>query len=151
MSDPSAAMFHKSTSGNIKESELINSGRDTNVQKTYNFTIGVFPDVIGFIQIAAEVFVAWTRSADGKVRDLVEISSMIPPEPSLLPVSSIADRYTRSMLECLVGYPLYEPHPFSELSKEYSRNGVVVGDVGFVREDGAFDFLFNICPPQNGL
>ena len=67
------------------------------------------------------------------------------------PVFSIADRYTRSMLECLVGYPLYEPEPFSELSTEYLREGAQVGDVGFIREDGAFDFLFNICPPRNSL
>ncbi|KIL57827.1 hypothetical protein M378DRAFT_31890, partial [Amanita muscaria Koide BX008] len=58
--------------------------------------------------------------------------------------------YTRSMLECMVGYPLYEPEPFSELSTEYLRKGVNVGDVGIVRDDGAFDFLFNICSPQNG-
>ncbi|KIL56375.1 hypothetical protein M378DRAFT_172767 [Amanita muscaria Koide BX008] len=71
-------------------------------------------------------------------------------DPSPLPVSSIADRYARSMLGCLLGYPLYEPEPFSELSREYLRNGVNIGDVGFVREDGDFDFLFNICPTQNG-
>ncbi|KIL61206.1 hypothetical protein M378DRAFT_54634, partial [Amanita muscaria Koide BX008] len=59
--------------------------------------------------------------------------------------------YTRCMLECMVGYPLYNPEPFSELSMEYPRNGVHVGDVGFVRRDGDFDFLFNICPPQNHL
>ncbi|KIL65354.1 hypothetical protein M378DRAFT_54537, partial [Amanita muscaria Koide BX008] len=60
--------------------------------------------------------------------------------------------YTRSMLECMVGYPLYEPEPFSQHSKEsYSRNGVNIGDVGFIREDGSFDFLFNICPPHNDV
>ncbi|KIL66030.1 hypothetical protein M378DRAFT_32508, partial [Amanita muscaria Koide BX008] len=59
--------------------------------------------------------------------------------------------YTRSMLRRMVGYPLYEPDPFSQLSEEYLRNGINVGDVGFVRQDGAFDFLFNICPPQNDV
>ncbi|KIL62142.1 hypothetical protein M378DRAFT_166125 [Amanita muscaria Koide BX008] len=59
--------------------------------------------------------------------------------------------YTRSMLKCLRGYPLYDPKPFSELSKEYLRNGINVGDVGFVRGSGTFDFLFNVCPSQNGL
>ncbi|KIL60816.1 hypothetical protein M378DRAFT_57983, partial [Amanita muscaria Koide BX008] len=59
--------------------------------------------------------------------------------------------YTRSMLKCLRGYPLYNPKPFSGLSKEYPRNGINVGDVGFVRGSGTFDFLFNICPSQNGL
>ncbi|KAM6497638.1 hypothetical protein JOM56_005586 [Amanita muscaria] len=53
------------------------------------------------------------------------------------------------MLECTLGYPLYNPKPFSELSMEYPRNGVNIGDVGFVREDGTFDFLFNICPSQD--
>ncbi|KIL56377.1 hypothetical protein M378DRAFT_89436, partial [Amanita muscaria Koide BX008] len=65
------------------------------------------------------------------------------------PVATIADRYTRSMLECLVGYPLYEPEPFSQHSTKYLCDGINVGDVGFVRDDGTFDFLFNICPPQN--
>ncbi|KIL54629.1 hypothetical protein M378DRAFT_47069, partial [Amanita muscaria Koide BX008] len=60
--------------------------------------------------------------------------------------------YTRSMLKCLVGYPLYVPQPFCEFSEEvYSRRGVCVGDVGIITKDGAFDFLFNICPSQNSL
>ncbi|KIL59858.1 hypothetical protein M378DRAFT_58747, partial [Amanita muscaria Koide BX008] len=58
--------------------------------------------------------------------------------------------YTRSMLKCLLGYPLYNPKPFSELSEKYPRNGINVGDVGFVRGTGTFDFLFNICASQNG-
>ncbi|KIL58911.1 hypothetical protein M378DRAFT_46242, partial [Amanita muscaria Koide BX008] len=59
--------------------------------------------------------------------------------------------YARSMLTCLAGYALHNPKPLSELSKEYLRHGVNVGDVGFVRWDGTFDFLFNICPSNNGL
>ncbi|KIL65582.1 hypothetical protein M378DRAFT_161892 [Amanita muscaria Koide BX008] len=81
----------------------------------------------------------------------VDVIDIVPPEPSLLPVANVADRYTRSMLKCLCGYPLYNPKPYCELSKEYPRNGVNVGDVGFVRGSGTFDFLFNICPSQNGL
>ncbi|KIL58032.1 hypothetical protein M378DRAFT_61149, partial [Amanita muscaria Koide BX008] len=57
--------------------------------------------------------------------------------------------YTRSMLECMVGYPLYEPEPFTDLSTKYLNEGVNVGDVGYVTGDGTFDFLFNICPSQN--
>ncbi|KIL62121.1 hypothetical protein M378DRAFT_805542 [Amanita muscaria Koide BX008] len=59
--------------------------------------------------------------------------------------------YTRSMLKCFRGYPLYNPTPFCELSTEYPRNGINVGDVGFVRGSGTFDFLFNICPSQNAF
>ncbi|KAM6499187.1 hypothetical protein JOM56_004695 [Amanita muscaria] len=88
--------------------------------------------------------------ADVRERDQVEISNLMEGDPSPSPALSIADRYTRSVLGCLLGYPLYEPEPFSELSTEYFRNGVNIGDVGFVRKDGAFDFLFNICPTQNG-
>jgi hypothetical protein len=55
------------------------------------------------------------------------------------------------MLKSLAGYPLYEPQPLSELSTEYLRNGANIGDVGFVREDGVFDFLFNVYPSKNAL
>ena len=29
--------------------------------------------------------------------------------------------------------------------------GVRIGDVGIVTEDGIFDFIFNVCPSQNPL
>ncbi|KIL63053.1 hypothetical protein M378DRAFT_732563 [Amanita muscaria Koide BX008] len=83
--------------------------------------------------------------------DPVEVIDLVPSEMSSLRVASVADRYSRSMLKSLAGYPLYEPQPFSELSTEYLRHGVNVGDVGFVRGDGVFDFLFNVCPTKNGL
>ncbi|KIL57182.1 hypothetical protein M378DRAFT_36399, partial [Amanita muscaria Koide BX008] len=69
-----------------------------------------------------------------------------------LETGSIADIYTRAMLKCQVGYPLYVPQPYSGFSEEvYSRKGVCVGDVGIITKDGAFDFLFNVCPSQNSL
>ena len=42
MSDPSAAMFHKTTSGGKQESELINSGHDTTytVNNINNYNTG---------------------------------------------------------------------------------------------------------------
>ncbi|KIL56457.1 hypothetical protein M378DRAFT_468977 [Amanita muscaria Koide BX008] len=57
--------------------------------------------------------------------------------------SSFSERYIRSMLECNEGYPLYEPEP------EPNQEGVGIGDVGLVTEDGGFDFLFNVCPPAD--
>ncbi|KIL57964.1 hypothetical protein M378DRAFT_355984 [Amanita muscaria Koide BX008] len=70
---------------------------------------------------------------------------------SLLEVRSIADRYTRTMLKCLAGYPLYDPRPYNDFTAEYLRKGVRIGDVGVVTKDGAFDFLFNVCPSKSGL
>ncbi|KIL70871.1 hypothetical protein M378DRAFT_66153 [Amanita muscaria Koide BX008] len=49
----------------------------------------------------------------------------------------------------MAGYPLYEPRPDCQPSTEYWKQGVRIGDVGIVTEDGIFDFLFNVCPSQN--
>ena len=69
---------------------------------------------------------------------------VVQPHPT-----SIADKYTRTMLKCLAGYPLYKPKPYNKPPTNYLREGIRVGDVGFIRDNGAFDFLFNICPSQN--
>ncbi|KIL56385.1 hypothetical protein M378DRAFT_524170 [Amanita muscaria Koide BX008] len=172
MSGPSVAMFHESPSGNVEKSKLINSGQNTTCNEQNNHfymgALGGENDVISIVQTLASHLARtsnnqWTGADDsgplpqavdsGDTTQVdgyqVEVCDMVPPDPSAFPVASIADQYTRAMLERLVGYPLYEPEPLSEHSTEYLCNGVNVGDVGFVREDGAFDFLFNICPPQN--
>ncbi|KIL58031.1 hypothetical protein M378DRAFT_87041, partial [Amanita muscaria Koide BX008] len=76
---------------------------------------------------------------------------MIDPVQTTSSPRTIAEKYTRTMLKCLTGYPLYEPTPFSEFSEEYLREGIRAGDVGFITEDGTFDFLFNIRPSQNEI
>ncbi|KAM6491358.1 hypothetical protein JOM56_013132 [Amanita muscaria] len=101
--------------------------------------------------------IRFSSTADGNTGNLgfpSEDGSPLEGEPShspLLETESIADIYTRSMLKCLTGYPLYDPQPYSDLSEEYMRKGVRVGDVGIITKDGAFDFLFNVCPSQNSL
>ena len=42
-------------------------------------------------------------------------------------------------------HALWAPQPYLQLSKEYRRGGTQVGDVGIITQEGAFDFMFNIC------
>ncbi|KAJ7762054.1 hypothetical protein DFH07DRAFT_739914, partial [Mycena maculata] len=50
------------------------------------------------------------------------------------------------------GFPLYVPGPRMNLPAEYRRNGIAIGDVGRVTEDGIFDFFFNIyLSPENPI
>ncbi|KAF9260147.1 hypothetical protein L218DRAFT_873085, partial [Marasmius fiardii PR-910] len=43
------------------------------------------------------------------------------------------------------GCPLWIPEPNIELTPEYLENGIQIGDVGIMRDDGSFDFVFNVC------
>ncbi|KAE9395157.1 hypothetical protein BT96DRAFT_826674 [Gymnopus androsaceus JB14] len=48
------------------------------------------------------------------------------------------------------GYPLWKPKSdSSHLPKEYRRDGIHIGDVGFLNDFGGFEFLFNVCHPAN--
>ncbi|KIJ68065.1 hypothetical protein HYDPIDRAFT_83689, partial [Hydnomerulius pinastri MD-312] len=57
------------------------------------------------------------------------------------------DVYARLLLRAEPGrgYPLWFPEPDSNLPREYQSEGLRVGDVGVVRENGSFDVFFNIC------
>ncbi|KAF9257193.1 kinase-like protein [Marasmius fiardii PR-910] len=47
------------------------------------------------------------------------------------------------------GPVLWTPEPNEELTLKYRREGVRIGDVGILRADGSFDFVFNVCHPAN--
>ena len=47
-------------------------------------------------------------------------------------------------------HPLWIPQANLQLPIDYRKRGNQVGDVGIITEDGAFDFLFNICTPAVG-
>ncbi|KAL0567363.1 hypothetical protein V5O48_014629 [Marasmius crinis-equi] len=47
------------------------------------------------------------------------------------------------------GCALFVPEPNKELSPQYRADGVQIGDVGILRADGSFDFIFNVCRPSN--
>ncbi|KAK0215856.1 hypothetical protein EDD85DRAFT_443906 [Armillaria nabsnona] len=53
--------------------------------------------------------------------------------------------YTRLLLQKEHGYPLWIPEPDGRLPEAYRGKGVGVGDVGILRNDGGFDYLFNAC------
>ncbi|KAF9254829.1 hypothetical protein L218DRAFT_885447, partial [Marasmius fiardii PR-910] len=43
------------------------------------------------------------------------------------------------------GRALWIPEPNNELTPEYRQTGIRIGDVGILRSDGSFDFMFNVC------
>ncbi|THV01829.1 hypothetical protein K435DRAFT_654536, partial [Dendrothele bispora CBS 962.96] len=46
------------------------------------------------------------------------------------------------------GYPLWTPELNGKTPSEYREDGIKVGDVGFITQDGGFEFLFNITLPK---
>ena len=61
--------------------------------------------------------------------------------------SSNPEVYREFLLPLKHGYPLYHPDPSSsdERYVKFIEEGVEVGDVGVLRENGSFDFLFSVC------
>ncbi|KAF8123155.1 CHAT domain-containing protein [Boletus edulis] len=61
--------------------------------------------------------------------------------------SSTPQHFYVASLKQEFGYPLRTPEPNSRLGQPYVREGLQIGDVGFVDEDGEFIWLFNIKFP----
>ncbi|KAJ8079809.1 hypothetical protein PM082_016631 [Marasmius tenuissimus] len=57
--------------------------------------------------------------------------------------------YCRTLYTLGHGCALWGPEPNDDLPSEYRESGTGVGDVGLVTSDGRFDFLFNICLPED--
>jgi len=55
--------------------------------------------------------------------------------------------YVKAMLPLRRGYPLPTPQPISSLPVEKRRVGTIIGDIGTIRDDGSFDYLFNPLLP----
>ena len=69
-------------------------------------------------------------------------SDQIPVQPSNIIYQKYLELKGR-------GFPLWIPSPKRNLSIEYRRTGVRIGDVGIITSDGGFSFLFNICLPHD--
>ena len=65
----------------------------------------------------------------------------------MLRFPSSIEIYVKAMLSLRQGYPLPSPQPISSLPVEKRRVGTIIGDVGTIREDGSFDYLFNPLLP----
>jgi hypothetical protein len=42
------------------------------------------------------------------------------------------------------GLPLWKPDPNANLPEAYTKQGISIGDLGLLTDDGGFDFLFNV-------
>lgn len=49
------------------------------------------------------------------------------------------------------GIPIWIPGPNENLSINYRKQGTSIGDVVYLTNDGALDFLFNVCHPADHL
>ncbi|KAJ7595131.1 hypothetical protein C8J56DRAFT_1124062 [Mycena floridula] len=61
---------------------------------------------------------------------------------------SDAQIYSNSLVPKKHGYPLWIPEPPSNLPEAYRSNGIRVGDLVCLTEDGGYDYLFNIFSPE---
>lgn len=65
------------------------------------------------------------------------------PVASSSVIETEANGYARLLLPKKRGLPLWQPQPIN-MSAEYQKQGVSIGDVGLITAGGAFDFQFNI-------
>ncbi|KAF9260142.1 hypothetical protein L218DRAFT_873130 [Marasmius fiardii PR-910] len=57
--------------------------------------------------------------------------------------------YSAALYTLCRGCALWIPEPNEELPPAYRQIGVRIGDVGILRADGSFDFIFNVCYPAD--
>jgi len=53
--------------------------------------------------------------------------------------------YARQLLPKKYGYPLFMPAPYDNLPREYRDRGTSIGDVGIIKPNRSFSFVFSIC------
>src|SRR6266508_5900095 len=70
-------------------------------------------------------------------------------QPQALPHTALHEIYHDELLTQGRGLPLWIPGPTPSLPQAYRQDGISVGDVGIIRTDGPFDFLFNILLPAD--
>jgi hypothetical protein len=109
---------------------------------------------IPFVQASTS---AQQRQSSPKVRTLflLQCSSRLIQIPFVKPstMSYAPDNsnkiYERHLQLKRRGFPLWIPTPNRNLLRDYQREGINIGDVGFITDAGGFSFLFNICHPPD--
>ncbi|KDR79338.1 hypothetical protein GALMADRAFT_1234875 [Galerina marginata CBS 339.88] len=86
---------------------------------------------------------SWSSTNGSLVSLIPDNESDFPPSETLSRYSSSDEVYVKAMLSLRRGYPLPAPQPISSLPVEKRRVGTIIGDVGTIRDDGSFDYLFN--------
>ncbi|KAJ7811094.1 hypothetical protein B0H14DRAFT_3150921 [Mycena olivaceomarginata] len=77
-------------------------------------------------------------------------ATSVPNTPlSPAPVYSESGNYCSQLLRQGRGTPLYVPGPQVNLTAEYQKTGVAIGDVGRITSEGSYDFFFNIYLPAD--
>ncbi|KAF9260143.1 hypothetical protein L218DRAFT_873071 [Marasmius fiardii PR-910] len=87
-------------------------------------------------------------AADSSVQtDFINNVEPSPPQDDLVRASFVDTSPLASAEHG--GHALRVPEPNKELTAEYRQTGVRIGDVGILRDDGSFDFVFNVCCSAN--
>ena len=72
-----------------------------------------------------------------------------PAEQTCKSQPALHEIYHDDLLTQGRGSPLWFPGPTLSLPQAYRQDGINVGDVGIIKADGPFDFLFNIFMPAD--
>lgn len=57
--------------------------------------------------------------------------------------------YARQLLPRKLGYPLFVPESSTHLPVQFRERGISIGDVGVIKQNGSFDYIFSICSPAD--
>jgi hypothetical protein len=60
-----------------------------------------------------------------------------------------SDIYRELLLKKRHGLPLWKPDPDANLPEAYTKQGISIGDLGLLTDDGGFDYLCNVHADAN--
>lgn len=130
----------------VSESE-ISTSRNTAQEASGSITDLQFPNVIQMFSIYFQGIRRRLVPSQTTVDDIMHSPVVLVDSPTAM-IPEDTQTYSRLMLQLRQGYPLYRSTPIRGVSETHWKKGVRIGDVGRVRPDGSFEFLFNINPNE---